>query len=429
MYESLSQSDLTQQLHSFLPAAAQQVLSQAASIAATYHWRLFLVGGTVRDMLLGRPASDLDLVVEGNAIILAEQLAAATAGHVTRHEAFGTAEVRIGMRDLPDSELILDLVTARAEHYPEPAVLPVVQPADLNADLWRRDLSINAMAISLNAADYGALADPTGGLSDLQQRQVRVLHDHSFRDDPTRILRALRLSARLGCTLNEATQRQMQQAIEHGMLQATSPARIQHELLLIFAEPDPTAVFAVLAHTGALSGLHGPLRWNWAMQHWYAAAQSLPLSSQQRSILGVALLVWPLASEQRASFCEHFAFDAATQRVLRDLDPLHVLLPELADSAIRPSALDRMLHKYEELALVAAQIAAPAPSAGQIRYYLNALRPQQIGFDGNDLQAIGLRPGPQFRVLLAGLRGAYLDGEATTREQQIAWVKRIAGIE
>jgi tRNA nucleotidyltransferase (CCA-adding enzyme) len=426
MYESPSQSDLMQQLHAFLPAAAQQVLTQAASIAKQHHSRLFLVGGTVRDMLLGRPASDLDLVVEGNAIALAEALAAATAGHITRHDAFGTAEVRI---DLPDSKLVLDLVTARSESYPEPAVLPIVQPADLAADLWRRDFSLNAIAISLNATDYGTLFDPTGGRADLQQHQMRVLHNHSFRDDPTRILRALRLSVRLGFALNDATRLQMQQAIEQGMLQATSPARIQNELLLIFAEPDPAAVLAFLAHTGALAELHYTLRWDAAMQHWYATARRLPVSSQQHTILGIALLTWPLTAEQRASFCEHFAFDSATQRVVRDLDPLHVLLPELADSRIRPSVLDRMLHKYEELALVAAQIAAPAPSAAQIRFYLNALRPQQIGFDGNDLQAIGLRPGPQFRGLLAGLRGAYLDGEATTREQQLAWVKQIAGID
>ncbi|HEY1596999.1 MAG TPA: hypothetical protein VGF74_16495, partial [Thermoleophilaceae bacterium] len=196
----------------------------------------FLVGGAVRDLLLGRPTVDLDVAVEGDARAVARELAGRLAGEAKEHERFGTATVTAG-------DLSVDLATTRRETYAEPGALPDVHPAGLTEDLGRRDFTINAMALDLNGGDVGALEDPHGGRADLDAGLIRVLHGGSFVDDPTRLLRALRYEARFGFRMDEQTERLAREAAAGAGFATVSGARVRDELLDLLSEDEaPSAV-------------------------------------------------------------------------------------------------------------------------------------------------------------------------------------------
>lgn len=432
-YEPRSQIDLANELDAFLPPRIRAVLGIAANLAEQQGWRLYLVGGTVRDMLLGRAAGDLDLTVEGDAIGLADALAAQIGGRVTHHVQFGTAVLHVptmiksdmldSSHEPDDALLMLDFVTARAEHYPAPAALPEVHPATLKEDLQRRDFAINALALGLHAADYGRLYDVTDGWHDLEQRQLRVLHARSFVDDPTRILRAIRLAARLECAIEPKTLGLALAAVRQGFLQRLSPARIFHELILVVEESEPAPVLELLTRLHVLAAIHPALRWRREMQGWFASARDLPLSTEERRMLGFALLVFAMDVADRAAFVASFPFDTPTMRVLRDITRIEQHIPALSVAQIARSKVDRLLDGAETTALWAARIVAPTACSSQIGLYQDVLRQMKPAIDGDDLRALGLPPGPQFRRLLGGLRAAYLDGIVTTREEQVAWVE------
>ena len=193
----------------------------------------YLVGGPVRDLILGMPNIDLDITVEGNAMRLADSFAAMHPGaKVVRYPAFKTATVH-----LPDGSLV-DFATARKETYVRGGAFPAVQPSGINEDLCRRDFTINAMAVAIGPKTWGKLIDPFGGMNDLRLKKVRVLHDKSFLDDPTRILRAARFKARLGLKLEAKTLRLLKSAIKIKVLETIKPQRYLKDLNKILKEPN-----------------------------------------------------------------------------------------------------------------------------------------------------------------------------------------------
>ena len=185
---------------------------------------VYLVGGTVRDILLGEPSFDVDIAVEGDAIAFATSLAEALDGRVTAHDKFGTAVVLYG-----DDERV-DVVTARTESYEAPGALPTVAPGSIEDDLFRRDFTINAMAASLRGDDKGQLVDPFDGRADLEAGRIRVLHDRSFLDDPTRIFRAIRYENRYGFRMDEHTAALAHEASHRDTSHDLSGARMREEL-------------------------------------------------------------------------------------------------------------------------------------------------------------------------------------------------------
>jgi len=197
---------------------------------------VYLVGGAVRDLIVGQDSVDLDLAVEGDGVSAARELARRLDGEAAVHERFGTATVRAG-------ELAVDLATARRESYPRPGVLPEVQPASIEEDLARRDFTVNAMAVALSEPGRGELRDPLGGFADLAVARIRVLHDRSFIDDPTRVLRAVRYEARLGFGLEHDTERLLREAAAADALSTISGPRVRDELMDLLREPAaPVAV-------------------------------------------------------------------------------------------------------------------------------------------------------------------------------------------
>ena len=411
-----------------LPPRALGLLRRCAGLAAERGLELLLVGGTVRDLLLRRPAGDLDLVVVGDALALAADLAAGLGGQVLKQTAFGTATLVFpGQRDAGLGDLGLDLATARAERYDRPAALPTVRPAGLEEDLARRDFTINAMAVDLAPARYGLLRDPFGGLDDLDARRLRVLHDASLLDDPTRILRGVRLAARLEGALEPHTQALCRSALEGGMLERTTAQRIANELRLLLREPAPERAVELLDGLGALPHLGQGLLWTPVLAGRFRAARAAGFPDADLDHVYLGLLAYPLEPSAREGLIARYKPTAAVIRLLRDITGLGARLAGLDVPGLPDSMLDRLLHPFGAAALRAAQLSEPEPLSGAIGRYLALLRPVQIALGGDDLRAMGVPQGPRLGALLAGLRAARLDGLLRSRADEEVWVRREFG--
>lgn len=208
------------------------ILESLSSLAERVNLRIYLVGGVVRDLMLGEKISDLDIVVEGDAIEFAHKFADIHKKEFKKHHTFGTSTVFFGNHHI-------DFVTARSETYPAFGALPKVKPASLKDDLLRRDFTINAMAISLNKSDYGKLVDYYCGEKDLKNGLIRILHDNSFMDDPTRIFRAIRFEQRFSFKLEVHTLKLAKEAIGKNAFRLVNPHRLREELVLILKEHSP----------------------------------------------------------------------------------------------------------------------------------------------------------------------------------------------
>ena len=262
-----------------LPKRLDPVLDAVTAVDGPYGG-VYLVGGTVRDILLGEPSFDVDIAVEGDAIAFAKSLAEALAGRVRAHDKFGTAVVLYG-----DDERV-DVVTARTESYESPGALPTVAPGSIEDDLFRRDFTINAIAASLAAADRGQLVDPFEGRADLEAGRIRVLHDRSFLDDPTRIFRAIRYENRYGFRMDEHTATLAHDAVSQGHVHDLSGARMREELIALFEEGDVDHAVPRLAELGVEQAIH---------HHAAADAETAQLTQRLRELnerygLGIPLL-------------------------------------------------------------------------------------------------------------------------------------------
>lgn len=232
-----------------LNPALQGILHEAGALAGPLGYRAFVVGGLVRDLLLGQKTFDLDIVVEGEGIPFARDLAGRLQARLKSHERFGTATLIF-----PDG-LRVDVATARTEVYDRQAALPRVTPGSIRDDMCRRDFTINAMAASLMPGEFGRLLDDFRGLRDLREGRIRVLHEKSFLDDPTRIFRAVRFESRLGFRIVRSTRALIDEALSRRVLDDLEDYRVAAELRLILGEPDPAGPLRRLAALGVLDAV------------------------------------------------------------------------------------------------------------------------------------------------------------------------------
>lgn len=394
---------------------------EAAAEAVREDERLYLVGGTVRDVLLGVPSLDVDVVVEGDAVAVAGRLAEALAGSMTVHGRFGTAVV-----DRGDGSHV-DVVTARRETYAEPAALPVVEPGTIEDDLRRRDFTLNAIAASLAPDEFGALVDPCGGRADLAAGTIRVLHERSFADDPTRIVRAIRYESRFDFRMDTATDTLARAAVDAGLLELLTPTRLGDELVTLLAEDRVGAALERLADLGVDRAIHP------ALAAGPEAAGLAARADELRAELGVDAPAWRIRLAVLAlhvppgeleRLLDGFGLrrhdvrqvvGAVTlapklvERLAGDADPADVVA--LAD----PGAPDAPL-----LALALADLPA-------LRTYFTTLRGVRLNVDGDDLAELGLAESPRVGEVLAELRRRKLRGELDGREAELAAARDLIG--
>jgi tRNA nucleotidyltransferase (CCA-adding enzyme) len=416
----------------------------------------------VRDILRGVALDrDIDLAVEGDAVALASALAEALGGRVlASHSAFGTATLTIPRADAKTGELTLDLARTRVEEYPQPAALPVVRPASIADDLGRRDFSVNAIAVELLAAGgdlrAGTLLDPFGGRADLAARRLRLLHPASLRDDPTRLLRGLRLASRLNLHPDEATSAQIAEALERGYLGLLTPERVLGELCLALDEPQPDAALALADSWGATPQIAPGLAWSEAMaarfarsreqgvwiakdadageRHEHEAAKGAKVEVEEGvgrlsaigyrlSAIHAGLLCYDLSAADLARFARRYPLPAPFARLLPEIPVAREIAPRLS-ADLRPSQIDLLLRSLSEAMISVLHYAERGPASQIVARYLREIRPARAPLDGRDMQRLGVAPGPMIGRLLNDLRAAQLDGEIATREQAESWVRK-----
>jgi tRNA nucleotidyltransferase (CCA-adding enzyme) len=408
-------TNLSSQIERQLPVELVTFIQRAGKIAASQGQGLYLVGGVVRDLLLGQSNLDLDLVVEGNAIELARQLAEINQGKITTHPRFNTAKLQW-------DRWSVDLATARSETYTKPGALPTVTPSSINDDLFRRDFTINAMAIELNPNHYGELIDRYGGRDDLEHKLVRILHEKSFTDDATRIWRGLRYEQRLNFQLEPTTLKLLKRDIP--MLDTISSDRIRYELECILKEERPEKVLRRAEELGVLPKLSPALK----SRGWLAKKfeQVRQISSPNPPPIGLylALLVYPLTSEENEQLTSFLRLPKSLAQTLRDTISLKAKLPSLANPKLTPSSIYRLLHGYSLQAVTTNSLACDSPMARQhIQLFLDKLRYVKPTLTGNDLQKMGIAPGPGIKEILNQLHEARLDGKVTSKKGEVDLVE------
>lgn len=247
------QINLAGKIEKSLPPDAIVLIKKAIAAAEWKDLPLYLVGGLVRDLLLGQANgnNDIDMAVEGDAVGLAVDFVEKTGGEMTAHTMFNTAKISL-------DKWTVDFAMARTETYERPGALPSVTPGTIQTDLFRRDFTVNAMAIGLNPAHYGELYDLYGGMKDLDKKYIRVLHANSFTDDATRIWRAIRYEQRLGFKIEPDTLQLLKRDVT--ALKTVGGFRLRHELELVLKEPEPEKALARADELGALQELHPSLK-------------------------------------------------------------------------------------------------------------------------------------------------------------------------
>lgn len=402
-----------------LSGGSLALLDALRRLAAAQSTPVYLVGGPVRDLLLGGPAQDLDFAVAGDAPALARQLAAEMGGRAIVHSRFGTATVAA-------ANMRVDLVTARREIYPRPGGLPQVFPGTIYDDLARRDFSVNAMALPLTGNEPGLLA-PHGGAEDLNRRLIRILHPASFLDDPTRLLRAARYEQRLGFRLARDTESRLREGIEQGCLNPVSGDRLRHELARIFAESQPGPPLLRAAELGILAAIHPPLGNAAGLRQWAecgpAIVQETALSNPAERLTWLAALAYPLLAREGAGLISRLNMPKAWAAVVRDTIALREREKAMADRSLPPSRLCNMLTGISPAAMAAVAGLTELAAAGRaLRRYLAELRHIVPALRGDDLLAMGVPPGPPVGAVLAQLRAARQDGQAVDAAGERQWV-------
>jgi len=395
---------------------------EAVAAASEPYDGVYLVGGTVRDILLGEPNFDVDIAVEGDAISLARSVADAIGGRVRAHSKFGTAVVVYG------EEQRIDVVTARTEFYDAPAALPSVEHATIREDVFRRDFTINAMAVSLKGEDFGRLVDPFHGRRDLEAKRIRVLHNLSFIDDPTRIFRAIRYESRYGFRMDEHTQRLARGTIEMGLVGDLSSARLRDELIALLEEGDAGVSILRLAELEAGRAIH---------PHLAADEEAVELLERLRGLnerYGTGIPAWRLAVEALARRLPPDEIYDWLQRLKvqrRDAERIAWavtvgprLVERLRGDTPEPAEIVALAEPYApDAPLFALALADPEP----LHDYFERLRDVRLEVSGADLAKLGVGESPQVGEILGELRRRKLNGQLDGRESELAAAKELIG--
>ncbi|MXY43721.1 MAG: CCA tRNA nucleotidyltransferase [Dehalococcoidia bacterium] len=405
--------NVSDRLEQRLAGVRLSVLRELSQLATGLGIDLYLVGGSVRDVLANVPLTDIDIMATGNPERLVESIRDRRNATVRKASAFGTWSLTVQGVDV-------DLATARRETYERPGALPTVIPGTVEDDLARRDFSINAMAISLGESSWGTLLDPHDGVTDLSRGVIRVLHDRSFEDDATRILRAIRYACRLDFRLESCTATLLERSLPY--VSRISPDRVRHEIERIFEEPRAGDMIEMAGKLGVLAAIHPGLR---AEQKTLRDLQTEPDDNARRAHLLLGSMVQSVADGDMESVVERLNLNSDWARLVRDVAAVRGRLYELEDENVARSRVYRLLQGLHPHAVESCAVAATDTKvADWLRLYLDELRHVRPLLDGDNLMALGVREGPEVGLLLTKLLDAKLDGLVESVEDEEAMVRR-----
>ena len=390
-----------------LPEKIRKILEAVRDTAEEEGCSVYLVGGFVRDLLLLVPTQDLDFVVEGRGGQFATALMKRMPeGKLTQHIQFGTAQIIF-----PDGSH-LDVASTRWEYYSFPGALPQVEESCLREDLFRRDFTINSMAICLNAEHFGELVDYYGGKRDLQQRIIRFLHNISFIDDPTRMLRAIRFSERYQFNLDKETQEALSTAIESGVLSKLSVERFTEEILLILKEANYLGMGRALMSSGLFKAWFGEdYAWNFNSED---LLDSVDWSLNRRWLMAISKMDSVTIGKLLERVC--------LNKSLRDDTLTLVRMREALKEPLTLSELDRLLNKVPKGVVMA--LARDDQFKKHILECLEASKRINMSLDGKTLLKMGVKEGPWIGEILERVRRAWLEGRICTSEEELAIVRQ-----
>ena len=409
----------TEKLRSFLknrlPPEINRLILAAAELAASQEASLYLVGGLVRDCLLDTPPKDADLVITANAIRFGQDLLQGTSYKTTLHHRFGNLSADI-------NGFKLDITTSRSEVYPAPGKLPEVGAGDIKADLFRRDFKINAMAISLSQQNFGCLVDPYDGLTDLKQGKLSVLHPKSFQDDPSRIWRALRYSERLGFDISAETLALLKRDMQ--LIPLIGADRLRYEIECVLEEAKPENIFLKAEETGVLRYSLPDVKADGWLMGKFAEARKI-YGTCIPGVIYYCLLSARLNKLQAENLVTGLNPGKYITSCLGDYQYLAENLPKLEKTGLRPSHLYKILVKCRKEARQSFYIASDNPLVRQnISLFEEELSNIKPHLKGADLIALGFAPGPAIQTILRELLFLKLDGQLTSRADEIDYVKR-----
>lgn len=391
-----------------LPKKMQHVLGVVKDLAMTMNCIVYLVGGFVRDLLLGVPSTDLDIVIEGDSLSFAKNLREKlSSSKLTLHSSFGTARL-----DLIDGTH-LDIAGSRREDYDFPGALPTVEKSSLKEDLFRRDFTINAMALCLNESCLGEIIDYYGGFRDLQQGEIRFLHNLSFIEDPTRILRAVRFAGRYGFKLAKITRDAIVTALEAQVFSKVSPERFTEELLLIYNEPNYQTMGKKLIEYGVFGS------WFKSDFLWYYTAREDEVKQ------------WPIEKRWLVSLknidnlginkiLEQLTLNKPLQKIT--LEYLR-LREDLKPRILSLSKIDELLFGVPEILIQA--LAYQDEFAKALKKYTIALSEMNMKVTGNELIQLGFNEGPIIGKILRQVRNLWLEGRINTSAEEQNFIERL----
>ncbi|NLW17640.1 MAG: CBS domain-containing protein [Firmicutes bacterium] len=410
-----------------LPKKLQGLLLLIGKQAARHQVRAYLVGGIVRDLLLNVPNHDIDIVVEPSAIEFAEQLAKVFGGSVQTYPQFGTATIK-----RPDG-VTVDLVTARSEFYVSPAAMPTVEQANLKQDLYRRDFTINTVAIALHGTDYGRFYDFFGGRADLEAGIVRVLYNLSFVDDPTRILRAIRFEQRYGFKIEPETMGFLRNALEHNLLKEVSGERIKDELVQSLSEDKAPHIILRMDELGIwptlLPGLElsdtliAHLRDAQDHIQWFEDLQTD--TTLERWLVYLLLLSTGVTTEQLHLWPERLALTKREREMLLSFSATQAGLATGLTEASRGEEVFQLLEGQPAECQVAMAVLQGRAVRKQLAEYWKHLVNVHPEVNGHDLLSIGLKPGPQVGEILRKIHMARLNGQVVNKEQELELARQL----
>ncbi len=417
--------NLSSAMKSKFPSEIFNILKLSGKVASGLGLTAYIVGGSVRDLLRGEVNLDIDIVIEGDGIAFAQSLGRELNARVKTHIRFGTAVLVAG-------PLKFDVASARTEYYESPAALPRVESSSIKKDLYRRDFTINTLAIRLDNDNFGQLLDFFGGQRDIKEKTIRILHNLSFIEDPTRAFRAIRFSERFGFKLSRQTANLIKTAVKINLFDKLSGSRLYDELGLLFIETEPVRAVRRLAEFDLLRFLHSSLKLTDTLEDTFRAIQETFVwfkllffdEKLDKSHLFLMALFEELKGSERKKAMQRLHVPPNVSREINaGIEESKKALPRL-----RKASNSGVYFTLEPLNLLTILFTmAKAKDKGQkkaISLYLTKLRSTSPELTGQDMKDMGLKPGPLFKTILKSILEARLEGKIKSREDEIDFVKK-----
>ncbi|MBI5206383.1 MAG: CBS domain-containing protein [Candidatus Firestonebacteria bacterium] len=419
--------NLASYLESRIPDKIFKLLLNAGQIADKNSYSAYVVGGFVRDILIGNKNLDVDIVIEGNGIDFAEKFAAEYDGTVKSYAKFGTAVVV-----LPDGFKI-DIATARTEFYEYPTALPLVKSSSIKYDLYRRDFTINSLAVKLNPNEFGQLVDFFGGTKDIKKGIIRVLYNLSFIDDPTRIFRAIRFEQRLHFKIDKQTEHFIENAIKLGVFDKIANQRVRDELIIILSEERPVNAIRRMAELNVLALIHPKLKFTSRIEnHFYNLYKVFNWFRLLFLKMGIeywivylAVLLNELEEEDTKKVLEKFKFTRKHMNIVNiTLKNTNNIISKLESiDKINPSQIYQILYPLSMESILFIMAITNNNVKKKISLFLTHYLEEKTYISGDDLIAMGIKPGEKFKNILKEVLYARLDGKIKTKEDEVEFIK------